>query len=102
MAFAQSKLTAQGQISVRMEVRRKLGIGPGSVVEWEEKDDAVIVRKAGRYKKSSLSLLSSPGRLRCSTHRTARGSFLGANSDGSSAAAAAALLAGCMTMRAKG
>jgi len=49
MALAQSKVTAQGQISVPVEVRRKLGIGPGSVVEWEEKGDAVIVRKAGRY-----------------------------------------------------
>jgi AbrB family looped-hinge helix DNA binding protein len=49
MAFAQSKLTAQGKISVPMEVRRKLDIGPGSVVEWEERGDAVIVRKAGPY-----------------------------------------------------
>ena len=49
MALAQSKVTAQGQISVPVEVRRKLGIGPGSVVEWEEKGDAVVVRKAGRY-----------------------------------------------------
>ena len=49
MAFAQSKLTAQGQVSVPMEVRRKLGIGPGSVLEWEEEGDVVVVRKAGRY-----------------------------------------------------
>jgi antitoxin PrlF len=49
MALAQSKVTAQGQISVPMEVRRKLGIGPGSVLEWDEEGDAVIVRKAGRY-----------------------------------------------------
>jgi AbrB family looped-hinge helix DNA binding protein len=49
MVLAQSKVTAQGQISVPVEVRRKLGIGPGSVVEWEEKGDAVIIRKAGRY-----------------------------------------------------
>ena len=49
MALAQSKVTAQGQISVPVEVRRKLGIGPGSVLEWEEEGDAVIVRKAGRY-----------------------------------------------------
>jgi AbrB family looped-hinge helix DNA binding protein len=49
MALAQSKVTAQGQISVPAEVRRKLGIGPGSVLEWEEEGDAVIVRKAGRY-----------------------------------------------------
>jgi len=49
MALAQSKVTAQGQISVPAEVRRKLGIGPGSVLEWEAEGDAVIVRKAGRY-----------------------------------------------------
>src|ERR1035441_9357945 len=30
MAIAHSKLTAQGQISVPVDVRRKLGIGPGS------------------------------------------------------------------------
>jgi len=49
MALAQSKVTAQGQISVPVKVRRKLGIGPGSVLEWEEEGDAVVVRKAGRY-----------------------------------------------------
>ena len=49
MALAQSKVTAQGQISVPVEVRRKLGIGPGSVLEWEEEGDAVVVRKAGRH-----------------------------------------------------
>jgi len=49
MALAQSKVTAQWEISVPAEVRRKLGIGPGSVLEWEEEGDAVVVRKAGRY-----------------------------------------------------
>ncbi len=48
MALAHSKLTAQGQISVPAEVRKKLGVGPGSVLEWHEKNDEVIVRKAGR------------------------------------------------------
>jgi AbrB family looped-hinge helix DNA binding protein len=48
LALAQSKVTAQGQISVPSEVRRKLGIGPGSVLEWKEEGDAVVVRKAGR------------------------------------------------------
>jgi bifunctional DNA-binding transcriptional regulator/antitoxin component of YhaV-PrlF toxin-antitoxin module len=32
-----------------VEVRRKLGIDPGSVVEWEEEGDSLVVRKAGRY-----------------------------------------------------
>ena len=49
MAFARSKLTAQGQISVPAPVRKKLGVGPGSIIEWEETEDAVIVRRAGWY-----------------------------------------------------
>ena len=43
-----SKLTAQGQISVPAEVRKRLGVGPGSVLEWDEQNDQVIVRRAGR------------------------------------------------------
>jgi AbrB family looped-hinge helix DNA binding protein len=49
MPLAQSKVTAQGQTSVPVEVRRKLGVGPGSVLEWDEEDEKVVVRKAGRY-----------------------------------------------------
>lgn len=49
MAIAYSKLTAQGQISVPIEVRRRLGIGPGSVLEWEEDGERMVVRRAGRY-----------------------------------------------------
>jgi len=49
MAPPQSKVTAQGQISVPAEIRRKLGIGPGSVLEWEEDGERVVVRKAGRF-----------------------------------------------------
>jgi len=49
MAIAHSKVTAQGQISVPAQVRRKLGVGPGSVIEWEAEGEKVIVRRAGRY-----------------------------------------------------
>jgi AbrB family looped-hinge helix DNA binding protein len=49
MSLPQSKLTAQGQISVPAEIRRKLGIGPGSILEWEEQGESVVVRKAGRF-----------------------------------------------------
>ena len=49
MAIAKSKLTAQGQISIPAEIRQRLGVGPGSVLEWDEQDDQVIVRRAGRY-----------------------------------------------------
>jgi antitoxin PrlF len=44
----QSKVTAQGQISVPAEVRRQLGIGPGSVLIWERRDGEFIVRRAGK------------------------------------------------------
>ena len=49
MIIAKSRLTAQGQISVPAEVRQRLGVGPGSVLEWDEQDDQVVVRRAGRY-----------------------------------------------------
>ena len=49
MPIAYSKLTAQGQISVPVEVRRKLGIGPGSLLEWDAEDEKIVVRRAGRY-----------------------------------------------------
>jgi antitoxin PrlF len=49
MPIARSRVTAQGQVSVPAEVRRKLGVGPGSLLEWDEEEDAVVVRRAGRY-----------------------------------------------------
>jgi AbrB family looped-hinge helix DNA binding protein len=49
MVLAQSKLTAQGQISVPAEVRRRLGVGPGAVLEWNEEGGQIVVRRAGRY-----------------------------------------------------
>lgn len=49
MALAQSKLTAQGQISVPVEIRRRLGVGPGSVLEWDEDGEKIVVRRVARY-----------------------------------------------------
>ena len=49
MAIAYSRLTAQGQISVPKEIRQKLGIGPGAILEWEEDGERIVVRRAGRY-----------------------------------------------------
>jgi AbrB family looped-hinge helix DNA binding protein len=54
VAIAHSKLTAQGQISVPAQVRRKLGIGPGSVLEWDDHGDQVVVRRVGRYTSGDL------------------------------------------------
>ncbi len=49
MVIAHSKLTAQGQVSVPAEVRNRLGIGPGSTLEWEEEEGKIVVRRSGRY-----------------------------------------------------
>lgn len=55
MPLAKSKLTSQGQISVPVEVREKLGVGPGSVLEWEEQDGQLVVRRAGRYTSEEIN-----------------------------------------------
>ena len=49
MALAYSRLTTQGQISVPAAIRRKLGLGPGSVLEWDAQDGNIVVRRAVRY-----------------------------------------------------
>lgn len=48
MGNLHSRLTSQGQISVPAEVRRYLGLGPGSVLVWEPRDGAFVVRRAGK------------------------------------------------------
>jgi antitoxin PrlF len=54
MAIAHSKLTSQGQISVPADVRRKLGLGPGSVLEWDQDGDKIVVRRAGRFTSADM------------------------------------------------
>jgi AbrB family looped-hinge helix DNA binding protein len=49
MSTTSSKLTSQGQISIPAKIRRKLGLHPGSTVEWEEDGERVFVRRAGRF-----------------------------------------------------
>lgn len=62
MSIAQSKVTAQGQISVPAEVRRRLGIGPGSVLVWEERDGEFVVRRAGRCTSEDIHAALFEGR----------------------------------------
>jgi AbrB family looped-hinge helix DNA binding protein len=47
MAIAKSRITAQGQVSVPAEIRRRLGAGPGSVLEWVDADGEIVVRRHG-------------------------------------------------------
>jgi AbrB family looped-hinge helix DNA binding protein len=49
MALAKSKVTAQGQISIPVAVRKKLGIVPGSTLEWVEEGDRIVIRRTGKY-----------------------------------------------------
>ncbi len=54
MVIARSRVTAQGQVSVPAQVRRRLGVGPGSVLEWDADRDAIVVRRAGRYSSAEI------------------------------------------------
>ena len=54
MPIAKSKVTAQGQISVPAEVRKKLGIGPGSMLEWYDEHGNVVVRRAGSFSSAEI------------------------------------------------
>jgi len=47
MKVGQSKLTAEGQTSVPPEVRKRLKLATGSVLEWNAEGDQVNVRSAG-------------------------------------------------------
>jgi antitoxin PrlF len=49
MPLAKSRLTAQGQVSVPAEVRRRLGVEPGAILEWDEDEGKIVVRRGGRY-----------------------------------------------------
>jgi AbrB family looped-hinge helix DNA binding protein len=54
MTLAKSRITAQGQISVPAEVRRRLGAAPGSVLEWHADGERIVVRKSGQYESEDV------------------------------------------------
>jgi AbrB family looped-hinge helix DNA binding protein len=56
MVIARSKLTAQGQISIPSDVRRRLGVGPGSVLEWDEDGNKIVVRRSGQFSSKDIHL----------------------------------------------
>jgi AbrB family looped-hinge helix DNA binding protein len=61
MALAHSKLTAQGQISVPAGIRKRLGVGPGSVLEWDEDGPNIVVRRSARYSSEEIHRALFPG-----------------------------------------
>ena len=54
MKLAQSRLTSQGQVSVPAEVRRRLGLAPGSILEWDADGDLVVVRRGHRHSSADV------------------------------------------------
>jgi antitoxin PrlF len=54
MSIARSRLTSQGQVSVPAEVRRRLGLATGSVLEWDEDDGQIVVRRGGQYTSADI------------------------------------------------
>ena len=62
MALAHSKVTSQGQISVPIDIRRKLGIGPGSILEWDEDGDQIVVRRSARFTSEDIHRALFPER----------------------------------------
>ncbi len=49
MKIATSRVTSQGQISIPLEVRRRLGVTPGTTIQWEAEGDTVVVRRIGKH-----------------------------------------------------
>jgi len=49
MKIATSRITAQGQISIPLEVRRRLGLVPGETIEWDFEGEKVVVKRGGKY-----------------------------------------------------
>src|SRR5215471_3519451 len=69
MTLARSKISSQGQTSVPDEIRRKLGLRPGSMLEWHEEGERVIVCRAGRHPSRAVPEAAS----KASNHRGAEG-----------------------------
>ena len=60
MVIARSKITARGQTVVPAEIRRKLGLQAGTVLEWHEEGERVVVSRAGRYTFEDIHRASFP------------------------------------------
>lgn len=54
MVLAHSKVTARGQVSVPVKIMQRLGIGPGSVLAWDDDGERVVVKKAGPYSSEDI------------------------------------------------
>ena len=62
LMIARAKITAQGQISLPAEVRKRLGVEPGNFVEFDEEGNRVVIRRAGRYTFEDIRRMLFPKR----------------------------------------
>lgn len=62
MERIESRITSQGQISIPARIRQKLGLTPGSTIEWCERGDEVIVRRATKHTSQDIhdALFATP------------------------------------------
>lgn len=49
MGIAQSRITAQGQVSIPVAVMRLFGLAPGEVIDWEDREGHLVIQKAGQF-----------------------------------------------------
>lgn len=49
MSIGESRITAQGQITIPAAVRKELGLSPGSTIEWDKDGEKIVVRRKGQY-----------------------------------------------------
>jgi antitoxin PrlF len=49
MSIGESRITAQGQITIPAAVRKELGLVPGSTVEWDKDGEKIVIRRKGKY-----------------------------------------------------
>lgn len=49
MGLAQSRITAQGQVSIPVSVMRQFGLAPGEIITWDTLEGRLVIEKAGQY-----------------------------------------------------
>jgi len=59
-------VTSQGYVSVPTDIQRRLGVRPGSLVEWVLEGDTIVVRRVGQYtfKEVHEALFEKPPKAR--------------------------------------
>jgi AbrB family looped-hinge helix DNA binding protein len=53
------RLTTKGQVTIPIDIRERLGLGPGSIVEFEVRGDDVVLRKPGHAQDRGRRLVST-------------------------------------------